>query len=214
MSNADTGEANGLNVVVDLSHHNANVDFLKVKQSGIAGIIHKATQGLTYTDPTYGDRKKQALGTGLMWGAYHFGTGGDPIGQANHFLETVQPGEKDLLVLDFEKNTGGTTMALKEAEDFVSYIHEKTGRWPGFYSGGDIKKALGNRADTILANCWFWLAQYGPQAEVPTAWKTWTMWQYTDGNIGPEPHSVNGIGNCDRDKFNGNMAALKKLWRY
>jgi lysozyme len=38
------------------------------------------------------------------------------------------------------------------------------------------------------------------------------MWQYTDGGIGPEPHAVNGIGRCDRDKFNGNENQLRKLW--
>lgn len=214
MNNANTGAADVLNVVVDLSHHNANVDFNTVKQSGIAGIIHKATQGPTYTDPTYADRKKQAVEAGLMWGAYHFGTGGDAAGQAAHFLDVVQPGPNDLLVLDFEENTSGSTMTLEEAEDFVSYIHEKTGHWPGFYSGKDIKEALGNRTDTILANCWFWLAQYGSHAVVPPAWETWTLWQYTDGNVGPGPHAVNGIGNCDRDKFNGDMPALRKLWRY
>lgn len=214
MSDINTGAGEVLNAVVDLSHHNANVDFNAAKQDGIVGIIHKATQGLTYTDPTYADRKKQAIETGLMWGAYHFGTGGDAITQANHFLDVVQPGPNDLLVLDFEENRQGSTMTLKEAEDFVSYIHEKTGHWPGFYSGKDIKEALGNRTDTLLTNCWFWLAQYGPRAKVPPAWETWTMWQYTDGNFGPEPHEVNGIGKCDRDKFNGDLAALKKLWRY
>jgi lysozyme len=47
---------------------------------------------------------------------------------------------------------------------------------------------------------------------VPPNWPTWMMWQYTDGGIGPEPHTVNGIGRCDRDKFNGNENQLRKLW--
>jgi lysozyme len=38
------------------------------------------------------------------------------------------------------------------------------------------------------------------------------MWQYTDGNNGPEPHSVNGVGACDRDKFNGDIDQLLRLW--
>ena len=48
--------------------------------------------------------------------------------------------------------------------------------------------------------------------QVPPAWTTWTMWQYTDGAIGPEPHSVEGIGHCDRNKFNGDLDALRNLW--
>lgn len=47
---------------------------------------------------------------------------------------------------------------------------------------------------------------------VPANWPTWTMWQYTDGGIGPLPHTVAGIGRCDRDRFNGNATQLKKLW--
>jgi lysozyme len=89
---------------------------------------------------------------------------------------------------------------------------EATGRWPGLYSGHYIKELLGTRADPVLANCWLWLAQYGPTAVVPPNWASWTMWQYTDGGLGPEPHVVEGIGRCDRDKFNGSTGALRRLW--
>ena len=117
-----------------------------------------------------------------------------------------------LLALDFEPNPAGPTLTLEEARAFVTRIHEVTGRWPGFYSGHYIKQVLGTNHDPILANCWFWLAQYGPTAIVPPNWRTWTMWQYTDGAFGPEPHRVIGIGRCDRDKFNGTEGQLKKLW--
>jgi lysozyme len=63
-----------------------------------------------------------------------------------------------------------------------------------------------------LANCWFWLAQYGPVAVVPPNWPTWTMWQYTDGAAGPGPHEVDGIGHCDRNRFQGDEEHLHKLW--
>src|SRR5258707_1097158 len=66
------------NVVIDLSHHNQNLDFASIRFSGgILGIIHKATQGLDYADPTYLPHKTSALANGLLWGAYHFGTGSD-----------------------------------------------------------------------------------------------------------------------------------------
>lgn len=103
-------------------------------------------------------------------------------------------------------------MTLDDAEEFVDHIHSVTGRWPGFYSGHTIKRVLGNRTDTILANCWFWLAQYQATPAVPAAWSAWTMWQYTDGAAGADPHMVEDIGSCDRDKFNENLAALQQLW--
>jgi lysozyme len=206
-------EPGPINVIVDLSHHNRVSDFQTVKNDGIAGILHKATQGVRFTDPRYASRRTRALEAGLLWGSYHFGVGGDPEGQAEHFLSTVQPMRQDLLVLDLEDNPQGATMTLDEAEDFVDFIHAETGRWPGLYSGHFIKEKLGNRTDTILANCWLWLAQYGSRAKVPPAWVTWTLWQYTDGAVGPEPHTVEGIGHCDRDTFNGNAEELQHFWR-
>ena len=201
-----------LNSVVDFSHHNQNLDFSQIKGAGILGIIHKATQGVQYVDATYQAHRSAALGVGIWWGAYHFGTGSDGVEQAEHFLDVVQPTNQTLLVLDFESNPQGPSMSLEEARAFVTHIFEETGRWPGFYSGHYIKDLLGTGTDPILANCWFWLSQYGPTAVVPPNWQTWTMWQYTDGGAGPEPHAVPGAGTCDRDKFNGDAAGLARLW--
>ena len=203
-----------LNAVVDLSHHNGNVQLTGVKDAGILGIIHKATQGTQYTDPQYQINRGKAQATGLYWGAYHFGTGSDGVAQAEYFLKVVQPGSQDLLVLDLEANGQGPSMSLEEARAFVSHLNEQTGRWPGLYSGHYIKELLGTTQDPVLSNCWFWLSQYGPTAVVPPNWDDWTLWQYTDGGLGPDPQDVPGIGRCDRDKFNGDAAGLAKLWGY
>ena len=200
------------NSVIDISHHNGNVDFARAKQDGIIGVFHKATQGTGYTDPTYATRKAAANAAGLKWGAYHFGTGSDGIEQARHFLTVAEPGPSDLLVLDFEDNPSGTRMTLDGARAFVTYIQLQTGRWPGLYAGSYLKQALGDASDPILGNCWFWLAQYGSNADVPTNWGRWTFWQYTDGKHGPAPHSVDGVGPCDRDKFNGDATSLAAFW--
>jgi lysozyme len=202
-----------LNAVVDLSHHNQNLDFPRIKnEGGIVGVIHKATQGLTYVDPTYADHMKEALGSGLLWGAYHFGTGSDGVEQAQHFLDVVGLDPQTLLVLDFEANSQGPSMNLEEARGFVTHVKQVTGRWPMLYSGYYIKQLLGSTSDPVLGNCKFWLAQYGPTAVVPANWDTWTLWQYTDGAVGPLPHDVSGAGLCDRDKFNGDQTGLQKLW--
>jgi lysozyme len=201
-----------LNAVVDISHHNGNVNLQLAEADGIVGVIHKATQGTTIVDPMYQTNRTQAANAGLLWGAYHFGTGGDGTAQAQFFLNVVGTFDNTLLVLDFEQNTGGTSMSLAEARDFVNEVNQVTGRFPGFYSGSYIKQLLGNAKDPVLAQCWLWLPEYGSNAIVPANWPTWTMWQYTDGNVGPQPHAVNGIGNCDRDKFNGSEDQLRTLW--
>ncbi len=202
-----------LNAVVDISHHNGNVDLQAAKNDGIIGVIHKATQGQTGVDAMYQTNRSKATAAGLLWGAYHFGTGADGTAQAQHFLDVVGTFDNTLLVLDFEQNPGGESMTLQQARDFVTQVDKVTGRFPGFYSGSYIKQLLGSAKDPVLAQCWLWLPQYGPTPVVPANWPTWTMWQYTDGTSGPQPHSVAGIGNCDRDKFNGAEDQLRALWQ-
>lgn len=197
----------GLNVVIDLSHFNTVTSFPNIKSAGIVGIIHKATEGTGWSDPTYAGRKPQALAAGLLWGAYHFGTNADGAEQAQYFLKIVNPGPNDLLALDFEENPS-SQMTIAQAEQFVTEVFTQTGRYPGFYSDALAGKLLGNNKSAILANCWFWRAQYGSSAPiVPPTWSTWTMWQYTES--GP----VSGISApCDRDTFNGTMDQLSQLW--
>lgn len=202
----------GLNAIVDISHHNGSINFSKLKASGIIGVIQKATQGRSEVDPTYTTNKKKAVAAELLWGAYHFGTNSDGVQQAINFLNTVGDTSNTLIALDFESNPTGSSMTLEEARAFVTHIKETTGRYPGLYSGNDIKQALGTKTDPLLSNCWFWLAQYGPTAVVPQNWKTWTLWQYTDGAIGPDPKVIPGVGRLDRDLFNGSESDLRAFW--
>ncbi|HEV3036992.1 MAG TPA: GH25 family lysozyme [Candidatus Angelobacter sp.] len=204
--------ADRINVVIDISHHNVNVDLAAAKAGGIVGVIHKATQGTGFVDSQYAINKQKAANAGLLWGAYHFGTGDDPAQQANHFLNVVQPDLQTLVVLDFEANPPGTSMTLDQARTFVQQIHDAIGRWPGLYGGSYLKQLLGANQDPVLANCWLWYARYGPEPVVPSTWASWTMWQYTDGNQGPDPHDAPGIGPCDRDQFNGDLPQLQALW--
>jgi lysozyme len=204
--------ADPLNVVIDISHFNGDVDLQQAAAAGILGVIQKATQGLGFVDPTFAANRQKAQSAGLLFGAYHFGTGGDGVQQAEHLLRTVGDVSNTLLVLDLEANPVGPTMSLDDARAFVTRVNAATGRFPGLYSGSFIKETLGAASDPVLSQCWFWLAQYDPTPVVPANWPTWTMWQYTDGAYGPEPHHVPGVGRCDRDMFNGPEQQLRRLW--
>ncbi len=203
------GNVQGLNVVIDLSHYNTVTSFSDVKSGGVVGVIHKATQGTNWTDSTYASRKQQAEAAGLWWGAYHFGTNIDGTAQAQYFLSIVNPGPNDLLALDFEENSS-SQMTIAQAEQFVTEVFNQTGRYPGFYSDALAGNLLGSSTDSVLANCWFWRAQYGASSpSVPPTWSTWTMWQYTSSGV------VDGISApCDRDTFNGDIDGLSRLWGY
>jgi len=209
-------EADMLNAVIDISHHNQITSFDTVRQAGILGVIHKATQGPAYADPTFATNRARIEQAGLLFGAYHFGTAGDADAQAERLLSVA--GKDTLLVLDFESNPQGGSMTLDEAEQFVHHIYQATGRYPGLYSGATIKQALSAAgitapAQTELSKCWLWLAQYATSPLLPKAWSTWTLWQYTDGAAGNGPYEVPGVGRCDRDQFNGTAEQLQAFWK-
>ena len=100
--------------------------------------------------------------------------------------------------------------AFAPARTDLSFANAKAGA-----KGNWTLKDLGDTADPDFANCWLWVAHYddAPRApKIQKTWSKWTLWQYTDGNLGPQPHAINGVGGCDRDTFNGDAAALKAFW--
>ena len=201
-----------LNAIIDLSHFQDVTSWADVKADGIEGVINKCTQGTGFVDPTYSERQSAAKAAGLLWGAYHFGEGGDGTQQAQFFLQHATPAAGDLLVLDFEQNTQGASMTLAEAEQFVSYLQGQTGRWPVLYGGSYLIEQLNGAPNATLSSCPLWIAAYDANPALPPGWPSWTLWQYTDGQHGNGPYSVNGVGTCDRDQFNGDLAQLQQFW--
>lgn len=199
------------NSVIDISHYQEEIDFAKIKNDSIVAVIHKATEGKTYVDNAYCKRRIEAEEEGLLWGAYHFGNNGNPILQADHFLNVVGDTENVLLVLDLEENRGNN-MTPDEAEDFVKRIKEKTGRLPIIYGS---RYFLNSFDRDILNECKLWIASYtsNDDPKLPAHRDSWVLWQYTNGEVGGTPRSVEGVaGNCDRDRYNGTAEELAILW--
>ena len=213
--------AGTLDIVFDISHFNGTPDLQKASVAGMKAVFQKATQGLTYVDPTFDQNRQSAYSAGLLFGAYHFGQDADGVSQANHFLDTVQLDGKTLPVLDFEsykpKNKEGVvvdkTMSLEQAKAFITQVYDQTGMYPGLYSGSSFLRNLLPSADEVLSKCWLWLAEYGSHAVLPPGWDKWIFWQYTDGvQFGPHQVPVPGVGPCDRDLFNGTEEELVAFW--
>lgn len=168
--------------VIDISHWQTAVSFDEVAASGILGVIAKATEGQEYADPTYAERRKEAEGCGLLWGAYHFLRPGDMQAQADRFLSVAQPDETILLAADHED----VGVSLDDLKAFLTAVRELSGHVPVLYSGSVIKQQLGDLRDAELAQYPLWLAQYGDRPTWPDAtWPSWFLWQYT------------GTGSCD-----------------
>ena len=202
------------NNVIDISHWEEPIDFNKVSDAGVIGVIAKATQGAASVDPAYAKFKKNAASQGFLWGSYHFGTGGEAELQVKNYLDTAQPDNSELICLDFEPNPHGPSMTVTLAREFVGLIEAATGRLPVIYGGHWLKENLDAGGDSVLSRCPLWLAQYGPAAVLPPGWANYTLWQFTDGSVGREPHLVPGVGKCDRSQFDGSESQLKKQWPF
>jgi lysozyme len=225
------------NTVVNLSHYDAlRPDFLRMREEGVIGVIHEATFPRYDRDSEYPVRQQAATRAGLLWGAYHFGDGTDPVRQADHFLRVVETNWSDvkleprpagiLLVLDFEKNGHypGGSMRVDQAVAFVERIHERTGKYPGLYGSENRLRAVLNNARVssiqrrLLTNCWLWIANYHYPPRSTEPWNEWHLWQYTgDGkcDLRPRsayPKSVANISKAERNIFRGSPAALQNFW--
>jgi len=199
--------------VVDMYHGDVMTDIVKVKNAGIKGIIHKATQGTKNTDSAYANRRKWAHDNGLLWGAYHFNTGEPVASQVQHFLDAAKPDGDTLMCLDFEDNKA-SNMSVDQAKDFLRRLVAAGIKRPVIYSGNRAKDLLGSRIDPELGGYRLWLAQYGPVAKVQASWKTYWLWQFSGDGIGPSPHSIDGIKTqgIDINTYNGDPANLASDW--
>jgi lysozyme len=191
--------------VVDIYHNDNVTSFQQAADSGIWGVIHKATTGATGKDPEYANRRQPALAAGLLWGAYHWGTNADVQSQVDNFLSIAQPDATTLVALDFEE-TDGNQMTLDQARQFLTIVAEELGRTPVLYCGGLFKSELGNQQDPFFGSHRLWLAQYGANPIVQASWQTYWLWQYTDSTDGLSPNTVPGIpgdanGNLDCNSY-------------
>ncbi len=199
-----------LDAVIDISHNNGlHLDFAAAKAAGILAVMHKVTQGAVGVDPMYAVNRKAILEAGLLLGAYHFGDGSDGSAQALYFLETVGAWHGRPLVLDLESNMTGPTMTPVQAQAFVETIRQRTGTWPLIYTG---RWFLGGHVVPSLTQCPLWLPEYGSDPIVPNGWKSWSLWQWTDGCVGAPP-AVPGIGHCDRSRFDGDEETFLSWWK-
>ncbi len=229
--------AQASNSVVNLSHYDLmRVDFEQMREQGIIGVIHEATYPRNVIDEKYFVRQTEATRAGLLWGAYHYANSSDPVAQADFFLRSVSsawhaadPASRPhqvLLVLDFELNRHypGGTMRVEQAVAFVQRIKERTGEYPGVYSGENrIRGIISNpkvsaEAKRVLSHCWLWVANYHYQPRALAPWNRWSLWQYTGDGVcdlprASFPKSVANIRNAERNVFDGSAGDLRNFWQ-
>jgi len=192
---------------IDVSHYQTVTSWSDIYDSGVSYVGVKATQGNTFVDPKLSEHRSGARSLPFVMAFYyHFASAGDPVTQANRFMDTVGellPNERLCLDLEDDK-TGKPTVDLVWAAAFFATL--TPGRRTLLYTSQRIWSQLGNPStwgpapgiDLIVP-------RYGPdEPRVPSAWQTWSFWQNSEEGIVP------GIsGPCDTSVFNGDLDALK-----
>lgn len=203
-------------LVIDINHANYVQDtpgplggFASVKAAGIAFLIHKATEGLTFVDPRY-QARRAAWMTGIpvpitdtlqitpRFAAYHFFHGEDPKAEAEFFLETARLQFGDDAVVDWEAVPGsGFVPSADAVDEFCNVVEAELGFSIIVYSGNAAKEQLKGK-DPRFAKRRLWLAQYNtPSPIVQESWSSPWLWQNNGGQSGGM-NSIPGIdGNCD-----------------
>jgi lysozyme len=188
---------------VDVSHYQGHVDWSAVEEAGVGFAFLKATEGATYTDPTF-RRHWAALGeTRILRGAYHrFKPTRDAAAQAEHFLAVVSVREGDLPpVLDVEATDGVSDARLiRSVRTWLSVVERRTGVRPIVYTKPGFRRA---HLGTALDDYPLWIAEYGVSEP---SHARWTFWQHSERGRVPGIEKI-----VDLDRFNGSHADLRQL---
>jgi GH25 family lysozyme M1 (1,4-beta-N-acetylmuramidase) len=195
---------------IDVSHYQHEIDWTQVAASGIRFAFQKATEGTGYVDPTYATNRAGATANGIVFGAYHFARPDlhpfDPVPEADHFVDTAQLGQGNLLpVLDLERSGDLSQEELTAwIIGWLNRVYERTGVRAIVYTSpnGWLNRTGDTTAVADSGYTTLWVAHWDtPTPRVPANdWQAngWTFWQYSNCE------SIPGIEGCvDGDWFDG-----------
>lgn len=195
---------------IDVSNWQGKVDWAGQWGAGKRFAYVKATEGTTYTSPSFSHQYTGSYNAGFLRGAYHFALPDSSSGatQANHFVDNgggwSADGKTLPGALDMEWNPYGATCFGKSQTQMVSWINSflnqykaRTGRYPVIYTNTNWWTQCVGHDTSFAQKSPLWLARYSSTAGTPpTGWSTYSFWQYSDTPI-------------DQNVWNGTLDRLK-----
>lgn len=192
---------------IDISEWQGNVDFSKVKKTGVDYVILRAGFGreASQVDSEFEENYKKAKAAGLKAGVYWYSyavDASDAVKEAKACLQVIKGKTFELPVFyDMEDNSQisfGKTVLTKMARAFLDEI-KKAGFSAGVYANANWFSNYLDY-DSLYKDYLVWLAQYNDVAEFKC-----DIWQYTSGG------KVSGVsGNVDMNIIYGDRI-LKKV---
>lgn len=192
-------------VGIDVSSHNGDIDFDKVKADGYSFVIIKASEGLEHHDSRFATNYDNARKSGLKVGAYHFfRKDTDGLNQAKNFLETIGWRKLDLpLVVDVEDWSNAKNVederTQKNLDAMLDNLRSRGHKVMVYTNGDGYKKYI--KDGQININ--LWLCAFKPPDKlkhIPHQLQQYSHWG-----------RVKGIwGDVDLNVFNGSQEQWDK----
>lgn len=172
--------------IIDISKHNGNLDFNKIKASGIEGVMIRIGYGIRHEDPMFRKNVEGCIAAGLHYGFYFYSYAlnvNEANEEANYCLELLKGYAPTLpIAFDMEDADGykrkygmpsnSTLQAI--CETFLSVV-QKEGYYVSLYAS---LSWLNNQLNTPSLDIYDkWVAQWNSKC---TYNKPYGMWQYTD----------------------------------
>lgn len=184
---------------IDVSHYEGNIDYAKVKASGIQVVYIKATEGTSFKDSTLNKNYQNAKANGLKVGFYHFFRASNEENarqQARFFVDTINGLDYDCrLALDLETTQNLNKNTLSNlAKIFMDELKRLTGKDGVIYTYTYFAR---DNITGVLSGYPLWIAHYGVSTPGNNPiWNSWIGFQYSDTG------SIAGIsGDVDLDEF-------------
>ncbi|MFC7440811.1 GH25 family lysozyme [Laceyella putida] len=183
---------------LDVSHHQGDIDWEKVKDDDFRFVFIKATEGRDFIDQRFGKNWQQAKEQGFLVGAYHFfSMGSTGKQQAAHFIRTV-PKQADSLppVIDVEIHLNHDQRKVRqELLALAQQLEQHYGKKPILYVTYDTYNQYVKHAFPQYP---IWIRDI---KKFPTLQdRDWLFWQYSNRG------RVNGIDTyVDINVFNGDQ---------
>ncbi|MGI9351064.1 MAG: glycoside hydrolase family 25 protein [Rhizobiaceae bacterium] len=155
-----------------------------MKDETAVTLCKKTFQNYWLKRELYHTRKAAAKNLGLKWGAYHLGRPGNPIEQANHFIDFADPQPDDFIALDIEHDDPEKWISFRDAEIFARHIKARLGRYPVLYTNHITAKSIAAKRKKypLLSRLPLWYARYKDniQGVFPIGnWDNYALWQFS-----------------------------------
>ena len=196
---------------IDVSHHQGDIEWKKVKESGVDFCFIKATEGSTFLDKKFKKNVVECKKNGILIGSYHFYKAkSNPNKQFENFSKNVKITDLNFPpVIDLEyhtneclKNPKNKNEFIKDLKIFEKLVRDYYGVSPIFYTNPKFY-------DNLLKddfNNELWICDLKGNSDLITDTTKWLFWQHNFNG------KINGInGDVDMNMFNGSLDSLNKI---